>query len=205
MCDATTKSKIEDACKELVGRKNMFTALDVTKKTWELLSNLSTDNWPKGYHSSIKEYIHDTMRSYVETGIYEKCYWNIGNNLIAMLYFPVGSDPNNYASGMNDDVDVGSNRNRSTLKLDVRGQLHIPCDYLRKAGFAPNDIAYAIQKGNDLSLVKHNSGNQIASYHVDYHCAVRLSRRTISTMWPTTTSSSFSFSSNDGEVLISQS
>ena len=88
------------------------------------------------------------------------------------------------------------------VKPDVHGQLHVPCDFLRKAGFSPSDVAYAIQKGDKLSLVKHASTPPIASYHVDYHGAVRLSRRTITTVWPA--GLSFTFDATSDEVLVSQ-
>jgi hypothetical protein len=88
---------------------------------------------------------------------------------------------------------------------DVHCQLHVPCEYLRKAGFSPNDIAYAIQKGSKLSLIKHAPAPPVASYHVDYHGAVRLSRKTLVTVWPTATAGSyFTFDVTSDEVLISQ-
>ena len=229
MCDSVTSSKIDEACADLIGKNMMFTALDVTKKVWELLGNTPTDRWPKGYHSSIKNDVHNTMRSYVDNGTYEKCFWNVGALVPATLYFPVGADPNSYIPGTvnvapistptdegdddaddNDDDGYDAQVAQTQQQLatdgkvtpDVHGQLHVPCEYLRKAGFVPSDIAYAIQKGDKLSLVKHASQPPVASYHVDYHGAVRLSRRTISTVWPAGVA--FTFDATSDEVLIGQ-
>lgn len=229
MCDSATHSKIEEACADFVGKNMIFTAFDVTKKVWELLGNTSSDRWPHGYHSSIKNDIHGVMRSYVDNGTYEKCFWNVGAAVPATLYFPVGADPNSYVAGTvnvapvapvtpdddddeddddDDDYDTQAAQamqqltNDGKVKPDIHGQLHVPCDFLRKAGFAPSDVAYAIQKGDKLSLVKHASQPPIASYHVDYHGAVRLSRRTVTMVWPAAVS--FTFDANSDEVLVSQ-
>ena len=236
MCDSATRSKIEEACADLVGKNMMFTAFDVTKKVWELLGNSQTDRWPHGYHASIKNDTHNVMRSYVDNGTYEKANWNVGAPMTAILYFPTGSDPNSYVPGTanvvtpvtshtpvadttdgddddddDDDDDGYDSQAASTaqqladsgkVKPDVHGQLHVPCEFLRKAGFGPADVAYAIQKGDKLSLVKHASQPPIASYHVDYHGAVRLSRRTVTTVWAT--ASAFSFDATSDEVLVSQ-
>lgn len=241
MCDSATRSKIEEACADLVGKNMMFTALDVTKKVWELLGNDTTSRWPHGYHSSIKNDTHSVMRSYVDGGSYEKANWNVGAPVSAILYFPTGSDPNSYVPGTanivaptavsapdsddgddtdgdNDDYDAGAAQAQQQLAADgkvtpdVHCQLHVPCEFLRKAGFGPKDIAYAIQKldptgqgkADVLVLVKHAPAPPVASYHVDYHGAVRLSRRTLTTVWPVATAGTyFSFDATSDEVVVS--
>ena len=227
MCDSATSSKISDACADFVNKNMLFTAFDVTKKVWELLGNTSSDRWPKGYHSSIKNDIHRAMRPYVDNGTYEKVMWDIGNGIVAALYFPTGADPSTYVAGTttvapvtpvvattddddDDDDDYNTSAATATNQLatsgkitpDVHGQLHVPCEFLRKAGFSPKDIAYAIQKGDKLSLVKHAGQPPVAAYHVDYHGAVRLSRKTVTTVWPT--ASNFSFDATADEVIVSQ-
>jgi hypothetical protein len=232
MCDSVTHSKITDACADFVNKAMMFTAFDVTKKVWELMGNSSTNRWPKGFHSSIKNDIHNAMRTYVDSGNYEKCTWDVGTAVAPILYFPTGSDPNDYATSAkvspsistsdtdgdeeDDEDDDGASAVAAQQQLDtdgkvtpdINGEVHVPCSVLRKAGFLPKDVAYVVQRSDKLALVKQLNEPSLTSYHVDYHCAVRLSRRTLNHLLAISTNptvSSFVFDAKDGEVTIAQS
>ena len=89
-----------DLIAEVVAAKTtngeMFTAYDVSK---EVQDKAKAAQLPFVRHNHMKGTVHDTVAPHVDSGDYEKDQQHdVGATTPAILYYPAGSDPNDYVS-----------------------------------------------------------------------------------------------------------
>lgn len=167
MCDARILSLIEDVASEKVSSNELFTAFDVSiaVRNRATASSLSPPR-----HREIKNDVHRVLDTHLQNGNYKRDLRDVGAPTPAFVYYPVGSDPSTYVSGVNGAVaapvvsavvnapvsSVNTPLNtpvQSTVDdddgdgkdvgrgCDARGSLCVPTFMLRQVGLKPDDSA----------------------------------------------------------------
>jgi hypothetical protein len=89
----TSQPVIREVASEFIVDQLMFTAYEVSK---EVQKRLSERELPFERHFNMREYVHQTLRQYIQSGQYRKKQHDVGADIPADLYYPVGADPNQY-------------------------------------------------------------------------------------------------------------
>ena len=174
MCTQMTLDKIEDVVTEFLGSNRLFTAFEVSLE----VQKRQKDNCEAiERHRHMKREIHTLLQAQMAAGLYTCANHVVGTEngqpLYAILYYPVGTDPNSYLpldrrdsvkhaplDGISPLAQVAvvqivpatpslslvdnSQSSDGGRKTDARGVICVPSTLLRAAGFQPKDIAYVI-------------------------------------------------------------
>lgn len=195
--DSGTIDTIREVVQEFTDQNKMFTAYDVSVAT---RVRATAKGLPFVRHNDMKEEIHKAMDQFLMCDAYDKSLQDVGAPTKAFVYFPKdGTDPANYVPQLRsgptptsaapvvtpaaatpaaaNDSDDGDGR-----KPDARGTVCIPNYLLRTAGFQPSDQAavWSEKDGSDdvlcIGKVLPTGKNALASYTVDYHGNVRVTK-----------------------------
>ena len=193
MCDSATRQLIEDEVKNKVSNGEMFTAYDVTCSIRK--------NGTNETHNEIKEVVHDLFNQ-GDMVNYDRTRFTIpGKGSWAWLYFPIGTDYNDYArrftstsSSSTTTVSSVSSTPGFTAAVsgvspviapDSEGRVNIPKQLLRDLGLY-SQRSYCIVNGKNKVIVttaKFARGvdpKDVLERWVPFNGAIRISKKVLS-------------------------
>lgn len=183
-----TETLIVETVRAKVNDDEMFTAFDVSRI---VQARQEEDGIPIERHRNMKDFIHDMMEQYVDSGLFEKTLCDVGAPSPAFIYHPAGTDTNGYipqnrAQPVNQPVNqpvkqFGQNGHRG----DARGTLAVPSQMVRSAEFHTGDIAYVsngVRNGEQVLIIKKYPDDEFASYTVDSYDNIRITHSTLSSI-----------------------
>lgn len=203
------KNEIESAISLKTANSEIFTAYDISKI---VQSNCQTQGLPIPRHLNMKDDIHDVMMIYLQNNLYNRKFMRIDANHEALVYYPVNSDPNQYntftqnSSTQQANDDDKEDDSKNGRKPDKRGTLSVP-KRLLETDFPPGSFVSIIESNGKIILTASTNG-AIGNYKVDCHGNVRITSgvlkkcRNSCSMWSSSSSNSYDFEKENGNVVV---
>ena len=170
---------IDEVVDEFARNQKMFTAFDVTKKLRS--KNLIC------FHSEVKKHVHDSFALYHDFAMsYKKTSISLDLDGIikqAILYHVDIADTSTYNPHEIDSPAVI--KKIDGKKVDKRGRLLIPSQYIKDAGWKRNTLTkVAFDSFGTVMITRVNSAlsHTDYSYFVDKDCNIRLSHRILNSL-----------------------
>jgi hypothetical protein len=120
MCNPTSADLIYQIVQQRVQGDEMFTAFEISLAVQE---SAREQHQPVERHREMRGTIHQTLQTFVDSGVYQKELRDVGARDRAYVYFPTGSDVSNYMPLTRHDkkgVDPNDQPVTSTLPAGVK-------------------------------------------------------------------------------------
>lgn len=209
MCDQPTLDLIQETVDEKIDRNVMFTAFEVSL---EVKDKCRKNGLNVPSHSNIKADIHNAISNYLSTGIVSRRLQEVGAPSPAYVYYPPGSNPDNYVPLTRMDgpkqqvtaqapvaLDVATSSQQTSVNVandndgdcqatglvpDSRGTLCIPNYLAKMVGLTPGDTAYVTEDSNSLVLSSRldDPNSAKTTYTVDAYGNVRITKAVLAAL-----------------------
>lgn len=222
MIDQLGQQLVEEVLDLVVGSRDMFTALDISKEVQRRLKEAKLYVHESHRHLSLKQHIHDQCNAELDA-TWQRTLISIDNvDVRPFLYFPSEKDPADYVTKYPvQDQNAGLTAGTVTQQFHVVGpataavkvpgtcvfnsadNLHVPRRIIRGMGLTPGDTLYAVvDAAGSVSLLKTLDPNQtsVRDVKVDARQDVRMKRGIISALG--LNGASFTISEDNGKITI---